>query len=51
MLFAGWLVHTSGNHSVRISQTTNNGYTLLLKIVKHLNYFSILTGRSFSRDL
>ena len=51
MLFAGWLVRTSGNHSVRISQTTNNGYTLLLKIVKHLHYFSVLTDRSFSRDL
>ena len=51
MLFAGWLVRTSGNHSVRISQTTNNGYTLLLKRVKHLHYFSVLTDRYFSRDL
>ena len=51
MLFAGWLVRTLGNYSVRISQTTNNGYTLLLKIVKHLHYFSVLTDRSVSRDL
>ena len=37
MFFAGWLVRS--------------GYTLLLKIVKHLDYFSVLTDRSFSRDL